>query len=107
MRSQLSNVEAAVVQTWLQESSVCWKAIALTFLQQYRRDIAIQKLSEALRLMLRETGTSRDSSPGRLRPAGIARLGYEQLALQIVLSSERTERAWRLEMEERMLEARP
>src|SRR4051794_25429517 len=86
---QLSrDVEIGAVQEWLQEERNCWIAIAEAFLQRNEPDIAVAKLTDALRYQLRDGPPSADTLGGRLFKAGANRIDYHAVAVQIVQGAE-------------------
>jgi hypothetical protein len=81
---QLSqDVEIRSVQDWLQEDHNCWIAIARAFLQRNDRDIAVARLTDALRYQLRDGPPSADTLGGRLFRAGAKEIDYHAVAVQI------------------------
>jgi len=59
--SQLPRPEIGAVNDWLKEDRNCWIAIGAAFLQRNPRDIAIKKLTDALRHQLRDGPPSADT----------------------------------------------
>ena len=83
-----ANPEAWVIREWLKEDTNCWIAIATAFLQRYDRDVAIQKISVALQYLLRDGPPAPTTLGGRLFRAGVRRINYDLLALELVLATE-------------------
>ena len=88
MSKMIDGPEAWVIREWLKEDSNCWIAIATAFLQRYDRDIAIRKISVALQYLLRDGPPAPTTLGGRLFRAGVRRINYDLLALELVLATE-------------------
>jgi len=82
------NPAAPVIQEWLKEDSNCWMAIATMFLQRNERDIALARISGALQFLLRDGPPTATTLTGRLYNAGVKRIDYDVLALEVVLATE-------------------
>ena len=88
MATSSRNSAALVIQEWLKEDSNCWMAIATMFLQRSERDIALARISGALQFLLRDGPPTATTLSGRLYKAGVKRIDYDALALEIVLATE-------------------
>jgi hypothetical protein len=82
------NVEISPVQDWLQEDRNCWIAIARAFLQRNQRNIAVTKLTDALRYQLRDGPPSTDTLGGRIFRAGANQIDYHAVAIEIAQAVE-------------------
>jgi hypothetical protein len=82
------DVEISPVLDWLQEERNCWIAIARAFLQRNERDIAVAKLTDALRYQLRDGPPSADTLGGRLFRGGANQIDYHAVAIQIAQAAE-------------------
>ena len=91
----LSSVESSVITDWLKEDAHCWIAIATAFLQRYQRQAAIDRTSAALQFSLRDGPPTGNTFPGRFYNAGLRRIDYDGLALQVVLAAEAADPALR------------
>jgi len=83
------------VQEWLGEDGNCWIAIACAFLQRNERAVALGKLADALRYLLRDGPPSLDTLGGRLFRTGTSRIDYQAVAMQIALAAEAADRSLR------------
>ena len=92
MPQSLQNPELGAINEWLKGDANVWIAIALAFLQRNERDIALGKLTDALRYHLRDGPPSPDTLGGRLFRAGLRDIDYHAVAIQIVLAAEAAER---------------
>ena len=79
---------AHVIEEWLKEDSNCWMAIATAFLQRNERSLAVTRVSGALKFLLRDGPPTAHTLTGRLYLAGVTRIDYDALALEIVLATE-------------------
>ena len=84
-------VEISPVQDWLQEERNCWIAIARAFLQRNQRDIAVAKLTDALRYQLRDGPPSADTLGGRMFRGGAIQIDYHAVAIEIARTAEATD----------------
>jgi hypothetical protein len=80
--------QAGAVQDWLKEDRNCWIAIAAAFLDRYEREVAIEKLTAALRHHLRDGPPPADTLGGRLFRAGASKLDYQAIAIEIAVAAE-------------------
>jgi len=85
------DAEITPVLDWLQEERNCWIAIARAFLQRNERDIAVAKLTDALRYQLRDGPPSADTLGGRLFRGGANQIDYHAVAIQIAQAAEATD----------------
>src|SRR6266851_603306 len=90
MSSLSANPAATVIRAWLKEDSNCWNAIATMFLGRYERAMALERISIALQFLLRDgrPTASTVTLTGRLYTAGVKRIDYDALALEVVLATE-------------------
>ncbi len=87
MPQLLENI-TQIVQDWLKEDRNCWIAIAAAFLSRYEREIAIEKLSNALRHQPRDGPPFADTFGGRLFRARSLKIDYETIAIEIAAAAE-------------------
>ena|SRR5690349_11108580 len=80
--------QRAAVRDWLKEDRNCWIAIAAAFLGRYERDVAIDKLTAALRHQLRDGPPLSDTLGGRLFRAGALKIDYHAVATEIAVAAE-------------------
>ena len=83
-----SNRENSAIQDWLKEDTNCWIAIASAFLKRNEREVAIAKLTDALRYQLRDGPPLPDTLGGRLLRAGSLHIHYHAVAVHIALAAE-------------------
>jgi hypothetical protein len=88
MSEVAGNPAARVIQKWLKEDANYWTAIATMFLQRNERDMALTRVSGALQFLLRDGPPNANTLTGRLYMAGVTKLDYDALALEVVLATE-------------------
>jgi hypothetical protein len=88
MSQMAGNRATRVVNEWLKEDSNYWIAIATMFLQRNDRDNALARISGALQFLLRDGPPTATTLSGRLYRAGVRKIDYDALAMEVVLATE-------------------